>query len=345
MSIRNTPVIADSDTLDKLKIAEDLCIFFEDQKLKAQNRIRECESFLNNLHLPSKSVKEGLLSLRQNAEDDYSTLLHLERVLNMRDRGDFVPSLDTQIVSPPKIITAFSNKLPEIKRLSPSGDHIGISGGGSHLTKNARISIGSSDNQFTRYIDDDHGEGQGFEMGMKISEEQSLYSDLDENFDPLQYDAKEISDMKSRQNCDNLPTNEKPSNQRKEHEVSDKAIDNEDPRDEEDEEEDDFVPKESTKAFRIGIRQQHKTSTPHNMARSLPVSVPFPEGLPKRGEIFDLPSDDEDEDHFVDDYQGTTRNSRDIERRQSAIPDKIAQIAKSMYDRDGLGFGESPAKY
>ena len=53
----------------------------------------------------------------------------------MRDRGDFVPSLDTQIVSPPKIITAFSNKLPEIKRLSPSGDHIGISGGGSHLTK------------------------------------------------------------------------------------------------------------------------------------------------------------------------------------------------------------------
>ena len=42
---------------------------------------------------------------------------------------------------------------------------------------------------------------------------------------------------------------------------------------------------------------------------------------------------------------GTTRNSRDIERRQSAIPDKIAQIAKSMYDRDGLGFGESPAKY
>lgn len=42
---------------------------------------------------------------------------------------------------------------------------------------------------------------------------------------------------------------------------------------------------------------------------------------------------------------GITRNSRDIERRQSAIPDKIAQIAKSMYDRDGLGFGESPAKY
>ena len=53
----------------------------------------------------------------------------------MRDKGDFVPRLDTQIVSPPKITTAFSNKLPEIKRISPSGDHIGVSGGGSHLTK------------------------------------------------------------------------------------------------------------------------------------------------------------------------------------------------------------------
>ena len=37
------------------------------------------------------------------------------------------------------------------------------------------------------------------------------------------------------------------------------------------------------------------------MARSLPVSVPLPEGLPKRGEIFDLPSDEEgDEDSDID---------------------------------------------
>ena len=29
-------------------------------------------------------------------------------------------------------------------------------------------------------------------------------------------------------------------------------------------------------------------------------------------------------------------------RRKSAIPEKIAQIAKSMYDRDNLGFGDLP---
>ena len=45
-------------------------------------------------------------------------------------------------------------------------------------------------------------------------------------------------------------------------------------------------------------------------------------------------------------FSGSSTKSKDIiERRQSAIPDKIAQIAKSMYDRDGLGFGESPQKY
>ena len=38
------------------------------------------------------------MNLRQNAEDDYSTLLHLERVINMRDGGDFIPTLDTPII-------------------------------------------------------------------------------------------------------------------------------------------------------------------------------------------------------------------------------------------------------
>ena len=59
MSVQHTPVIADSETMETLKLAEDICTFFEDQKLKAQDRIRQCEAFINNLHLPSKSVKEG----------------------------------------------------------------------------------------------------------------------------------------------------------------------------------------------------------------------------------------------------------------------------------------------
>ena len=105
------------------------------------------------------------------------------------------------------------------------------------------------------------------------------------------------------------------------------------------------------------------------MARSLPVSVPLPEGLPKRGEIFDLPSDEEgDEDSDIDTEgkylcfcylvlsifnQLLVLNCVESQnhlyftgyptsRRKSAIPEKIAQIAKSMYDRDNLGFGDLP---
>ena len=52
-------MIADSETMATLKLAEEISTFFEDQKLKAQDRIRHCEAFINNLHLPSKSVKEG----------------------------------------------------------------------------------------------------------------------------------------------------------------------------------------------------------------------------------------------------------------------------------------------
>ena len=75
------------------------------------------------------------MSLRQNAEEDYSTLLHLERVLNMRDGGDFIPTLDTPIIHHAMIGTAFSNPLPGFTGTGSSGDHIGLSGGSSHLQK------------------------------------------------------------------------------------------------------------------------------------------------------------------------------------------------------------------
>ena len=41
------------------------------------------------------------------------------------------------------------------------------------------------DNQLTRNVDDDHGTGEGFEMGRKSSDGR-YNSDLEENFDPLQ---------------------------------------------------------------------------------------------------------------------------------------------------------------
>ena len=58
--MKRTPVITDSENLETLKLAEEISTFLEDQKLKAQDRIRQCEAFINNLCLPSKSAKEGI---------------------------------------------------------------------------------------------------------------------------------------------------------------------------------------------------------------------------------------------------------------------------------------------
>ena len=79
-------------------------------------------------------------------------------------------------------------------------------------------------------------------MGMKLPEEQSLYSDLDENFDPLQYEAREAADMNNRQNCDIPLTNTKHAKTNAD-DISEQVKDNVDPCEEEDEEEDDFVQK------------------------------------------------------------------------------------------------------
>ena len=98
----------------------------------------------------------------------------------------------------------------------------------------------------------------------------------------------------------------------------------------------------------IGGRDPRGSKAQLAMARSLPVSVPLPEGLPKRASIFDLPSDegDEEEESDIDDENNGSSNNKKKSRRgqRSDIPRKIEQIAKSMYERDAYGFGESPQK-
>ena len=84
--------------------------------------------------------------MRQNAEDDYSELLHLERVLIMRDGGDFIPSLQTPII-PANIATPFEKSPPRFTRTSSSGDTGRLSDGGSNKSKSARISKGIIENK------------------------------------------------------------------------------------------------------------------------------------------------------------------------------------------------------
>ena len=46
-------------TAQMAAMAEEMATFFEDEKLKAQNRIRKCELFMNDARLQSNSVREG----------------------------------------------------------------------------------------------------------------------------------------------------------------------------------------------------------------------------------------------------------------------------------------------
>ena len=106
------------------------------------------------------------------------------------------------------------------------------------------------DNQFTRNIDDDHGTGEGFEMG-RTSSDGRYNSDLEENFDPLQESFFSL-EKKNDQNDNNTikVTNDTAKHIKKANHVHHDDIyiesDPEKPYQEEDEEEDYFHEKGNT---------------------------------------------------------------------------------------------------
>jgi len=67
---------------------EAIAAFLLEEKQKTEHRIRRCESFLNAPEVLSAGILEGLQSLLQNAEDDYGSLLHLEKLVRMNRSGD-----------------------------------------------------------------------------------------------------------------------------------------------------------------------------------------------------------------------------------------------------------------
>ena len=58
------------------------------EKIQAQNCIRDCERYLNDPNVTSESLKEGLRDLMTKTEDNFGTLLHLERVKIMHDHAN-----------------------------------------------------------------------------------------------------------------------------------------------------------------------------------------------------------------------------------------------------------------
>ena len=77
-----------TSTHDKVQWAESVSAFLAREKSNAEKCLRDCEKILNDPNVKSDSLKEGLRDLRSKTEDNFGTLLHLERVLDMKNLGD-----------------------------------------------------------------------------------------------------------------------------------------------------------------------------------------------------------------------------------------------------------------
>lgn len=265
--------------------------------------------------------------------------------------GDFVPTHNTPIVQHNR---AYLNSLPGFAGTGSSGDHL-TSSTDSRLKKNARMSSGKRSSSHED-DEDGHGIGTGFTMGGDKSSDHQFKPEYDENFDPLGFDdnVSAIFSSSDSHSDESSSKNVKISGRTRRSSKSPHQVQN-DIKDaqhnvpcEAEDEEEDFVEQNLPQGRLISRRDPRGSKVQLEMARSLPVSVPLPEGLPKRASIFDLPSDEGDEEEESDGDKGkngASNNKKKSRRGQRAdIPRKIEQIAKSMYERDDFGFGESPQK-
>lgn len=282
------------DTSEMAVLAEEMATFFEDQKLRTQDRIRRCEMFMNDSRLQSNSVREGLVGLLRNAEDDYSTLLHLERVLNMRDCGDFaaVPANNTFLAAP--AVTA---------------------GAAGRVASSLPTSKSHDFNQ------DDPFESEGFVMGNfdKSPPQQQRQSILRTNTDAAAgFDDLDpffpTGDDKTALSLQGVVL---PSNQRSRKAFKRPSITG-DQLDEIDEVEDceDHVVNGGGRNIRP--RPGDGAADQACVAQSLPVTIPLPE---IRNKLLDSDIDEEEADDHA------------VEGDQRDIPKKIAEIARSLYDQ------------
>lgn len=87
-----TPKAGWTNTDTAVQCAEELANFLMREKNNAQRCLHDCERLLNDPNVKSDSFKEGLRDLMCKTEDNYGTLLHLERVINMKNMGDLNPA-------------------------------------------------------------------------------------------------------------------------------------------------------------------------------------------------------------------------------------------------------------
>lgn len=298
----------------------DLPSFLDDEKSRAQERIRKCELFANDSQLRSDSVREGLMSLLRNAEDDYSTLLHLERVLSMNTSADnhqdavnisfhFDTSRNNATAnnftlnnSSESLTESFIRRQLESTELESSHDGSGLS-----------MDHSSSD-QFNR-SSADHGD---------------VLDDLfEEGRRPRPFGGGHQGD--SHHHRSRQPLTRPPAADQLDEEESEGNLD-------EEEDSNNEIGMSSVSGGRMiggGGARRGLVPRTHEVAHSLPVSIPMPDikgGGAKP--VLDFASDLEDveEDEEGEGAGDRKRHLPSKNTNTNDIPKKIAEIARSLYD-------------
>ena len=90
-----TPKAGWTQTTDVVRWAEDFSSFLSREKAGAERCLHDCERLLNDPNVKSDSLRDGLRDLMSKTEDNFGTLLHLERVINMKNHGDLTQHHNT----------------------------------------------------------------------------------------------------------------------------------------------------------------------------------------------------------------------------------------------------------
>jgi len=124
--VMETPKAGWTQTTDVVKWAEDFSSFLSREKASAQRCLHDCERLLNDPNVKSDSLRDGLRELMSKTEDNFGTLLHLERVINMKNHGDF---------------TQHHNSTPSmaIRQKSQSSSSAAVAGSAPQFTQTGRF--------------------------------------------------------------------------------------------------------------------------------------------------------------------------------------------------------------
>jgi len=156
-----TPKPSWTKTTDIVEWAEDFSSFLSREKSSAERCLHDCERLLNDPNVKSDSLRDGLRELMSKTEDNFGTLLHLERVINMKNHGDLAEHHNTtpSIAIRKKSSATVAGSAPQFTQTGRFRQQriksVDFANGDSFRKRDSRHSSGGTDENFDEHFKDD----------------------------------------------------------------------------------------------------------------------------------------------------------------------------------------------